>query len=392
MKEQMEYHAFVGKDGKCNLQQVTSLRGLPDNHYDYEEPVFIPTDGILVLVEDDGDPNWNVNLTRHIASAHPELLNHRLLKAPRDPWNKQLINTDPRVVLKANRGIKAATPDVGEVVDGTFKVERCLGKGAAGSAFEVTLVRDWSGHARGKTFCLKWYSDEIFGREDAIVALKRRIREATVGSALEHPNLARVYPAAELWIDGKPQYLLMELIRGNTLEEVANQGPGQTAQVQQILLDIATALQVLHERGMLHRDVKAANVMIDTTDGHAVLLDFGVVRPTSAETMTASGAFLGTLQFSAPEWLRGEDCGFATDIYSLGTIGYHLLAGKKIFGEKPWNQMFVDVLNEKPTLYEEVWDQQRQRLAKLTLRMLEKRPEDRPTLGEVMSELTSELT
>src|SRR5262249_1653091 len=105
-------------------------------------------------------------------------------------------------------------------------------------------------------------SDGIFDREDVTIALNRRIREATVGSALGHPNLARAYSTEELWIDGKPQYLLMDLIRGKLLKGVANEDQFPTEKEQQILLDIAGALQILHQRGLLHRE-QLSNVVDD---------------------------------------------------------------------------------------------------------------------------------
>src|SRR5262249_34331161 len=131
---------------------------------------------------------------------------------------------------------------------------------------------------------------------------------------------------------GVPHYLLMDLVRGETLEDFAKRGGVSTTRVRELLLNVATGLKALHDERILHRDVKAANVMV-TPEGRAILLDLGVVRPQSEITMTDAQAFLGTLRFAAPEWLFAEACDYKSDVYSLGTIAYHLLTGKEIFSE-----------------------------------------------------------
>jgi serine/threonine-protein kinase len=136
--------------------------------------------------------------------------------------------------------------------------------------------------------------------------------------------------------------------------------------------------------GVLHRDVKAANVVVGA-DGQAVLLDLGVVRPLNAAKMTATGDFLGTLHSAAPEWLVAESCTAASDVYSLGTIAYHLLSGAGIFAEvKPWARVVEAVRSTPPAMNQDGWDDSRRELGELALRMLEKQPEARPALDDVL--------
>ena len=182
-------------------------------------------------------------------------------------------------------------PVEGQIIDGTFRVESRLGSGAAGTAFMVTLTRAWAGRESGTAFCLKWYKDDVFDWEAAPNVVARRVREATIGGSLDHPNLVRVYDTSEFWAGGTPHYLLMDLIRGETLDKLVARGPVESERVHQILLDTASGLKALHDKGLVHRDVKAANVMVGP-DGHAVVLDLGVVRPDTEETVTDTRGFL----------------------------------------------------------------------------------------------------
>jgi serine/threonine protein kinase len=391
MKEQMQWVAYIRADGECHISQVSEMRGLPEDHYDYEEPVFLPLKSIKVITENSKDETWRETLRHHLKSNHPELLNYQLLKVPRDPWDERKLVDDPLTILKANLDVKAGgTPEVGNIVDGTFQIEKYLGGGAAGKAFEVTLVRDWAGHPRGKNFCLKWYRDEIFDREKIENVIARRVREATLGGSLKHPNLVRTYDTSEFWVGEIPRYLLMDLIPGETLEELAKRGPLASDSVRQFLLDAASGLKALHDRGILHRDVKAANVMV-SADRRAILLDLGVVRAMTDITMTGSQAFLGTLRFAAPEWLTAEECTVASDVYSLGTIAYHLITGHEIFSaDRLYSRLVIAVSTKDPPLSQDNWDSRRRYLGKLTRRMLAKRPSERPTLGEVIEVLEND--
>jgi len=392
MKQQKQWVAFVGRDGSCQVTEITEARGLPDSHYDYEEPVFLPKDSIKVIVEDPADQTWRETLKSELKTRYPNLLSYQLLKVPRDPYDDGKLYDEPRAILKANLEIKAgALPEVGNVIDKTFQIEKRLGGGAAGTAFEVRLVRAWRGFAQGHMMCLKWYSDDIFEKEAASTAIARRVREATIGGSLNHVNLIRVHDTSEFWLNGIPRYLVMDLISGVVLDEHVNNHPLSSERAMQVLLDIARGLYELHSRSILHRDVKAANVMLDA-NGRAMLLDLGVVQPMTAGKITASQVFLGTLQFAAPEWLFAEECTEASDVYSLGTIGYHLLTGGPIFDDiKLYTRQVDAVKNHDPPLIRDGWDSKKHYLGNLIKRMLSKKPSERPSLAEVLDALGNEM-
>jgi len=284
----------------------------------------------------------------------------------------------------SSRASDRGTPKPGDVVDGTFLINNRLGGGAAGDTFKVALVRPWGGNPEGTPFCLKWYKDEIFKREPSVNVIARRVREASVGSSIRHPTLVRVSDTSEFWQDGVPQYLLMDLIEGETLEDFAKQGDVPTTRIRELLLDVATGLKALHDEKILHRDVKAANVMVNP-EGRGVLLDLGVVRPESEATMTDTQAFLGTLRFAAPEWLFAESCDYKSDVYSLGTIAYHLLTGREIFSDiRLFSRIIEAVRSSEPPLPQDGGDLSREYLLNLTRRMLKKWPSERPGLNEVV--------
>jgi serine/threonine protein kinase len=391
MRQQEQWTAYIDENSNCQVTRVTEMRGLPEDHYDYEEPIFLPTDSIKVILQNPTADAWRQTLKRYLEINHPDLRDHQLLKVPRDPWDERKLVDDPAAILKANLEVKpGAIPEIGNVVDETFEIERRLGNGAAGTAFEVKLTRDWNGLSKGSSLCLKWYNDDIFKKEPEPTAIARRVRESTVGGSLCHPNLVRVYSTIDFWKDGKPRYLLMNLIGGETLEELIKRGPVPSERANQQIIDIANGLKALHDAEILHRDVKTANVMVNT-GGRAVLLDLGVVRPVSAATMTDTQGFLGTLRFAAPEWLFAEECTAASDIYSLGTILYHLLTGHEIFCEHTlFSRLVVAAKNEDPVLVDAGWDARRRYLANLARRMLAKTSTNRPTFSELIEALSNE--
>jgi serine/threonine protein kinase len=382
MKQQMQWVAYVGRDRSCHLTQVLEARGLPEGHYDYEEPLFLPQDSIKVIVEDPADQTWRETLKSHLKAQYPHLVGYHLLKVPRDPYDDHKLYDEPYAILKANLEVKAgALPEIGNIIDKTFQVEKRLGGGAAGTAFEVRLVRAWGEFARG----------HIFKKEAASTAVARRVREATIGGSLNHVNLVRVHDTSEFWVGGTPRYLVMDLICGDVLDEHVNKNPVSSDRTRQILWGIGLGLDVLHSRSILHRDVKAANVMLDA-NGQPVLLDLGVVQPMTDDKLTASQAFLGTLQFAAPEWLFAEKCTEASDVYSLGTIGYQLLTGALIFNDiKLYTRQVDAVKNQDPPLDRDGWDAKKHYLGNLVKRMLSKQPSERPSLEEVLETLGNEL-
>jgi serine/threonine-protein kinase len=157
---------------------------------------------------------------------------------------------------------------------------------------------------------------------------RRFLAEARAIARLRHPNIAIVYEVGEA--GGRP-FFSMELIEGRTLAQMVSPGQGlPLPQVAHIVAGLASAVDYLHEQGLVHRDIKAANAMVDRF-GRVVLMDFGIARALDRTQHTRAGAILGTLETMSPEQVRGQPAGPPADIYALGIVTYQMLAGRPPF-------------------------------------------------------------
>ena len=160
-------------------------------------------------------------------------------------------------------------------------------------------------------------------------ALARFEAEARHAGALSHPNIARVYdygePAA-----GQPPYLVMELVDGPSLEEVLASGPLGARQSMDVIAQAAAGLQVAHDAGLIHRDVKPANLLL-TSGGIVKITDFGIARAVGSAAVTPGGEMMGTPGYHAPEQVVGAQATSASDLYALGVVAYECLAGARPF-------------------------------------------------------------
>jgi serine/threonine-protein kinase len=164
-------------------------------------------------------------------------------------------------------------------------------------------------------------------------AFRRRFRaEARTAGRVPHPGIAAVYDYGETLVDGKGlAYLVMELVPGEALSAIlAREGALGTDRTLDVVAQAARALHAAHERGVIHRDVKPANLMV-TPDGRVKVTDFGIARPDDHEPLTATGQVMGTAHYLAPELARGRAASPASDIYALGVVMYECLAGRRPF-------------------------------------------------------------
>jgi len=188
--------------------------------------------------------------------------------------------------------------------------------------------------AAGATSDVSVGIDEHLDREVAVKVLRgetadrRRFNaEAEVLAALDHPNLVHLYDA----IDGDDiAVLVMEFIAGPSLAEVLRDGPLPEDRVARLGAEVASCLAYLHRRGVVHRDVKPANLLIGP-DGHARLADFGIARLVDATRLTATGQSIGTPSYMSPEQLTGGAVGPPTDIYALGLVLLEARTGRRAF-------------------------------------------------------------
>ncbi len=206
---------------------------------------------------------------------------------------------------------------------GQYEVLAALGSGGMG---DVYRARDTK---LDRVVALKIVVDSGMGR-----TLDRVLREARATSALNHPNICTLFEAGEF--DGQP-YLAMEYVPGKPLSAVIPPGGFETADILRYGAQIADALAHAHEHGVIHRDLKGANVVV-TPQGRAKVLDFGLARRLTTAgaghtsgTFTGAGTITGTLAYMAPELLRDRAADARTDIWALGVLLYELAAGRRPF-------------------------------------------------------------
>jgi serine/threonine protein kinase len=152
--------------------------------------------------------------------------------------------------------------------------------------------------------------------------------EARHSAALHHPNITTVFDYDQ---DGATAYRVMELVAGQPLSQIISErAPLSAQETSSILIQAASALEAAHQGGVVHRDVKPANILI-TPDGTAKLTDFGISRAVEAVPLTQAGEILGTAQYLSPEQALGQGATASSDIYALGVVGYEMLTGQRPF-------------------------------------------------------------
>jgi len=224
-----------------------------------------------------------------------------------------------------------------------YRLVRLLDVGGMGEVWAARNV------LTQKNFAVKFLLPDLAERPDA---LERFIREAETAGSLQHPSIVDVFDVAQ-GEDGRP-YIVMELLAGESLEaRVERAGTLSSFEAAAFLAQIADALDVAHRAGVVHRDLSAANIFLARTPdgGRPVpkILDFGVSKtlgPGAADrTQTGNGAVLGCPEFMSPEQARGaESVDARTDVWSLGVVLYHALAGTAPFRAKNYNAMMVAIL------------------------------------------------
>ena len=248
-----------------------------------------------------------------------------------------------------------------------YRVDGELGRGGMGvvyRGFDTRLQRN---------VAIKVILDAARAGEKA---LERFRREAAAIGQLRHRNIVQVYDAGS--VGGRP-YLVMELVEGKQLVKEGKLPPRRAAEIAH---GLALALAHAHEHGIIHRDVKPHNIIVDA-EGVPKLMDFGLARDEEdvGERLTVVGELLGTPAYMAPEQASGASTehGPHTDIYALGTVLYQIVAGRPPFMGKSNHEVLMKVMNEQPTSLRELDKTVPAELDTIALKCLEKDPKARFT-------------
>jgi YVTN family beta-propeller protein len=228
---------------------------------------------------------------------------------------------------------------------GDYQVESELGHGGMGVVYRATQI------SLGRPVALKVIASAL---TDQIGFRERFVRESRLAASLDHPNVVPVYAAGE---DDGVLYIAMRYVDGTDLRTVLRRehrlDPLRAAGV---IAQVATALDAAHERGLVHRDVKPANILVAARGGgeHVYLTDFGLTkRSTSESSLTAAGEWVGTLDYVAPEQVRGDPVDGRADVYALGCVLYEMLTGAVPFPrENDLAKLWAHVSDEAPSALE----------------------------------------
>ena len=259
-----------------------------------------------------------------------------------------------------------------------YRILERLGEGGMG---EVYRARD---ERLGRDVALKLLAPDRGTEEDR----KRIRREARTLSRLSHPGISMVFDVAA---DDGTEYLVMELVPGETLKETVSRGPLPEARVRDVGAQIAEALAAAHDHDVIHRDIKPANVML-SPDGRAKLLDFGLalrcpVALAAHETTddVERDLVVGTLAYMSPEQMLGRSVDERSDLYSLGALLFEMIAGRPPFVASPATALINEVLNVPPA-FPPGWAATPE-LSRVVLALLEKEPARRPGSAREVSAL-----
>jgi eukaryotic-like serine/threonine-protein kinase len=248
---------------------------------------------------------------------------------------------------------------------GRYVVEREIGVGGAARVYSAFDVK------HDRHVALKVLRPEL----GASVTAERFNREVKLLGQLRHPNILTLIDSGEA--DGSLFYV-MPYVEGQSLRDVIHQGPATIADAVRLLSDVADALAYAHRKGLVHRDVKPENVLVD--DRHALVTDFGIARavagdPDGGRRLTMAGRTLGSPNYMAPEQVAGNpDADARGDVYAFGVVAYELLAGQLPYGAKNAAMMLAAHLNEAPVPLGKVRPDVPPALQKIVMRCLEKDP------------------
>jgi serine/threonine-protein kinase len=275
-----------------------------------------------------------------------------------------------------------ATQDLplGHLFAGRYKIESILGRGGMGVVYKATDAQ------LDETVAIKTLPGDVMTRspED----LERFKREIRLARKITHRNVLRTFDYGEA--EGV-YFISMEYVRGYTLSELMDEAPARQMPSRAtvgIARQICRGLHAAHEQGIIHRDIKPQNVLIDAK-GEVKLMDFGVARMTeAAEAMTQAGLIIGTPHYMSPEQVHGKSLDARTDVYAMGVVLYELLVGRRPFESTSLTGILTAHIMEKPRPPIDVRPDVGREVNAIVLRCLEKEPSARyADAGALLSDL-----
>ncbi|TET67430.1 MAG: serine/threonine protein kinase, partial [Candidatus Aminicenantes bacterium] len=231
--------------------------------------------------------------------------------------------------------------DEGSTIIGKYRIIEKLGEGGMGVVYKAEDQR------LKRTVGLKFMPPEFIRDPEA---KQRFVREAQAAAALVHPNICTIHEIDEE--EGK-SFIAMEYIEGQSIREKIKKGPLNLTETLDIAIQAAQGLEEAHKKGIIHRDIKSANIMVTET-GLAKIMDFGLAKVKGASLITKEATTMGTVAYMSPEQARGEELDERTDIWSLGVILYEMISGNLPFRGANDQSIVFSILNEDPAPVKEL--------------------------------------
>lgn len=260
-----------------------------------------------------------------------------------------------------------------------YRILEKLGEGGMGvvyKALDTTL---------GRTVALKFISASAATDE----SMKQRlVREAKACAALNHPNITTVYEFVQ---SEEHEFIAIEFIEGKTLSKVLETKQFALIEAFPMALQLLDGLEAAHRKGVIHRDLKASNIMLDT-NGRVKIMDFGLAKLARGSMLTQPGSTVGTAAYMSPEQARGEETDHRTDIYSLGVVLYQLLTGKLPFDNPHYLAVLYAVVNQDPKPLRELNPAIPAELENIVLKAMAKDPDRRFQSCAVMARSLLEVS
>ena len=223
----------------------------------------------------------------------------------------------------------------GSTFAGRYKIIEELGRGGMGVVYKTDDTK------LKRMVALKFLPPELTHIPEVH---ERFMREAQAAAALDHPNICTVHEFDEA---EEKSYISMAYIEGQSLRKKIESGTLELEEALRIATQVAEGLQEAHKKGVIHRDIKSANIMV-TEKNQAKIMDFGLARVTGGKLVTQEGVTMGTVAYMSPEQARGEKVDHRSDIWSWGAVLYEMLTGKLPFRGEHEHAMVYSILKENP--------------------------------------------
>ncbi len=349
--------------------------------------------GTLVISEEVAEDNRN----RKVLQGDQEMLKQSIEHETTPRSELQTVQPDATIIGSgAENPTAATTPAVDEALTvlappqqpdeigrlGEYRVLQLLGTGGMGMVFRAEDTR------LKRQVALKVMKPTIAANRSA---KDRFLREAQFTAAIEHDNIVQIFQVGE---DRGVPFIAMPFLKGESLKARQERvGKLSQSDVVKIGIQVAAGLAAAHERQLIHRDIKPDNIWIEEKTGRAKILDFGLVRATSDDAgLTQSGMVMGTPRYMAPEQALGQEVDHRCDLFSLGSVLYHLASGKLPFEGSNVTATLMAVVQQEPKPLEEVVKGIDPELSQIIARLMSKNRERRPkSAAEVAKSLNAVL-